>query len=62
MALNPPQTPDGDPCRVDGEAFILKRKAIEFEIKIKDYATYKGKGHVSYDHNYTYSWYLLQPG
>jgi hypothetical protein len=46
MALNPPQMPDGDPCRVTGEIFMLKRKAIEFEVKIKDYATYKGKGHV----------------
>jgi hypothetical protein len=46
MALNPPQTADGDPWRVTGEVFMLKRKAIEFEVKVPDYATYKGKGHV----------------
>jgi len=46
MALNPPQTADGEPCRVSGEIFMLKRKSIEFEVKIDDYATYKGKGHV----------------
>lgn len=38
--------PDGDPCRVPGEIFMLKRKAIEFEVKVQDYAKYKGKGHV----------------
>lgn len=47
MALNPSMTPDGEPCRVSGEIFMLKRKAIEFEVKIPDYAKYKGKGHVS---------------
>jgi hypothetical protein len=46
MALNPPLMPDGDPCRVPGEIFMLKRKAIEFEVKVQDYAKYKGKGHV----------------
>lgn len=46
MALNPPQTESGDPCRVSGEVFMLKRKAIEFEVKVPDYATYKGKGHL----------------
>jgi hypothetical protein len=46
MALNPPQMQDGEPCRVTGEIFMLKRKAIEFEVKIHDYGTYKGKGHV----------------
>ena len=46
MALNPAMTPEGEPCRVPNEIFMLKRKAVEFEIKVPDYAKYKGKGHL----------------
>ena len=47
MSLNPPMTIDGEPCRVPGEHFMLKRNSIEFEVKVPDYETYKGKGFVS---------------
>ena len=46
MALNPPQMPDGEPSRVAGEYFMLKRKSIEFHWKIKGEKTYKGEGYV----------------
>ena len=35
MALNPPLTMTGDPCRVDGEFFVMKRKGVEFEFKVE---------------------------
>lgn len=46
MALNPPQMPDGDPTRVEGEVFMLKRKGVEFQLKIEGEKTLKGKGYV----------------
>ena len=33
MALNPTLDSMGNPCRVNGEYFILKRKGVEFEFK-----------------------------
>lgn len=44
MSLNPPLTENGIPYRVDGEFFIMKRKGIEFEIKVTNGNKYKGKG------------------
>ena len=44
MALNPPLTEFGEPCRVDGEFFLMKRKGIEFEIKVTNGNKYTGKG------------------
>jgi len=44
MALNPPLTEFGEPCRVEGEFFIMKRKGIEFEIKVEKGNKYSGKG------------------
>lgn len=44
MALNPPLTETGDPCRVEGEFFLMKRKGIEFEIKVTNGNKYTGKG------------------
>ena len=46
MALNPPQAADGEPHRVEGEHFVLKRKGIEFQINIKGMGKLKGKGGV----------------
>lgn len=47
MALNPPQTFNGEPCRVDGEYFIMKREGVSFEMKVKNGNKYTGKGFVS---------------
>lgn len=44
MALNPPLTINGDPCRVEGEFFIMKRDGIEFEMKIENGNKYSAKG------------------
>lgn len=44
MALNPPLTDFGEPCRVEGEFFIMKRKGIEFEVKVQKGNKYTGKG------------------
>ena len=44
MALNPPLTEHGEPYRVQGEVFILKRKGIDFEIKIDGLGKMSGKG------------------
>lgn len=44
MALNPPITSNFEPCRVEGERFILKRNEIEFEVKVPQMGTFKGKG------------------
>jgi hypothetical protein len=44
MALNPPMTAAGDPCRVDGEHFILQRNGCEFEVKVNGGSKYAGKG------------------
>ena len=46
MALNPPLDVHGNPCRVNGEYFILKRKGVEFEFKVNKGTKYTGKGHV----------------
>ncbi len=44
MALNPPLTDYGEPLRVEGEFFIMKRKGIEFEVKVQKGNKYTGKG------------------
>jgi len=44
MALNPPLTDFGEPCRVEGELFIMQRKGVEFEIKVQKGNKYTGKG------------------
>lgn len=46
MALNPPQTFNGEPCRVDGEFFIMKREGVSFDMKVKNGNKYSGKGNV----------------
>lgn len=46
MALNPPQTSFGEPCRVEGEFFIMKREGIEFEMKVENGSKYTAKGYV----------------
>ena len=47
MALNPPVNEIGEPCRVSGECFILKRKGITFEVKVEGLGKMKGEGIVS---------------
>lgn len=47
MALNPPLTMNGDPCRVEGEFFVMKRKGVEFEFKVENGNKYTGEGHVT---------------
>lgn len=46
MALNPPMTNIGEPCRVEGEFFIMKREGIEFEMKVTGGNKYTAKGYV----------------
>lgn len=46
MALNPPISPNFEPQKVKDEIFILKRKNIEWEVKVPGMGKYKGKGHV----------------
>lgn len=46
MALNPPLNHYGDPCRVEGEFFVMRRQGIEFEFKVDKGNKYKGKGYV----------------
>ena len=46
MALNPPLNQYGDPCRVEGQFFVMKRKGIEFEFKVDKGNKYTGKGYV----------------
>jgi uncharacterized protein (AIM24 family) len=46
MALNPPLTSAGEPYRVEGEHFIMRRKGIDFEVKINGLGKMKGKGMV----------------
>ena len=36
MALNPPLDSQGNPCRVNGEYFIMNRKGVEFEFKFQE--------------------------
>ena len=51
MALNPPLTFQGDPCRVEGEYFVMKRKGVDFEFKVEGGNKYTGKGYVRYSFN-----------
>eukprot|EP00355_Strombidium_rassoulzadegani_P010533 CAMPEP_0168618830 /NCGR_PEP_ID=MMETSP0449_2-20121227/6277_1 /TAXON_ID=1082188 /ORGANISM="Strombidium rassoulzadegani, Strain ras09" /LENGTH=139 /DNA_ID=CAMNT_0008659723 /DNA_START=1 /DNA_END=420 /DNA_ORIENTATION=+ len=44
MALNPPLNMHGEPNRVSGEAFILTRHGLDFEVKIEGLGKLKGKG------------------
>ena len=46
MALNPPLSPNGDPYRIEGEFFVMKRKGIEFEFKVDHGNKYTGKGNM----------------
>lgn len=50
MALNPPLNSLGDPCRVEGEFFVMKRKGVEFEMKFDSGNKYSGKGYVRIPH------------
>ena len=47
MAFNPPLTSCGDPCRVEGEYFVMKRAGVEFEFNMTGGNKYSGKGYVS---------------
>ena len=47
MALNPPLDNYGNPCRVNGEYFILNRTGVEFEFKVSGGNKYTGKGKVN---------------
>ena len=44
MALNPPLDSYGNPCRVSGEYFVMKRDGVEFEFKVTGGNKYTGKG------------------
>lgn len=44
MALNPPLDSFGNPCRVNGEYFVMKRDGVEFEFKVSGGNKYSGKG------------------
>ena len=44
MALNPPLDSFGNPCRVNGEYFVMKRNGVEFEFKVSGGNKYSGKG------------------
>jgi hypothetical protein len=46
MALNPPLTENGEPCRVEGEFFVMKRKGVEFEFNVQGGNKYTGAGYV----------------
>ena len=46
MALNPPLTEFGEPCRVEGEFFIMRRNGVEFEMKVENGSKYTAKGYV----------------
>ena len=46
MALNPPLNNAMEPCRVEEEHFVLKRKGVEYEFKVKKGNKYSGKGSV----------------
>ena len=46
MALNTPLDNYGNPCRVNGEYFIMKREGVEFEFKVSGGNKYEGKGEV----------------
>lgn len=47
MALNPPLDTYGNPYRVNGEYFIMKRDGAEFEFKVTGGNKYTGKGQVN---------------
>jgi len=57
MAMNPPLNEIGEPCRVSGEHFILQRKGISFEVKVKELGKMKGDGIVIQFIIYVYSIY-----
>ena len=46
MVLNPPLDAYGNPCRVNGEYFVMKRDGVEFEFKVSGGNKYTGKGQV----------------
>ena len=46
MALNPPLDRYGNPWRVNGEYFVMKRDGVEFEFKVTRGNKYTGKGQV----------------
>ena len=45
--LNPPLNSIGEPLRVEGEFFVMKRGGVEFEFKVDRGNKYTGKGEVS---------------
>ena len=47
MALNPPLDNYGNPYRVNGEYFVMKRDGAEFEFKVSGGNKYTGKGQVN---------------
>ena len=47
MALNPPLDSYGNPCRVNGEYFVMKRDGVEFEFNVQRGNKYTGKGQVN---------------
>ncbi|MCQ2817935.1 MAG: GRAM domain-containing protein [archaeon] len=46
MALNPQLNQLGDPIRIEGEFFVMKRDGIEFEFKVQNGNKYTGKGYM----------------
>ena len=54
MALNPPLDAYGNPCRVNGEYFVMRREGVEFEFKVQGGTKYTGKGEVNNFFNSTY--------
>ena len=51
MALNPPLDNYGNPYRVNGEYFVMKRDGAEFEFKVSGGNKYTGKGQVNKNFN-----------
>ena len=63
MALNPPLDASGNPCRVNGEYFVMRREGVEFECKVEGGNKYTGKGQVNnyyfnYNHIIIYNYIL----
>ena len=44
MALNLTLNLMGEPCRVEGEFFVMKRNNVEFEFKVENGSKYTDKG------------------
>lgn len=60
MALNPPLDNYGNPCRVSGEYFVMKRDGVEFEFKVTGGNKYTGKGQVkNIFYNYLLFYYYI---